>query len=113
RPHGMSLLVSPQFNKPILGLLRTLPAFAELVADTEMVENARNDCVYQFGDRLWLAVERRTGRDDQRTGFGQRRHVAEVNQIVRCLAWDEDQLAPFLQKHVRRARDRAARQAVR
>src|ERR1051325_5237172 len=98
---------------PIVAGSEALPAGSSLPAGTvmlyaQMVENARDDEVHQFGDLCRTMIE--AGRGGHYDGAGPRdpQHVLEVNGAERRLARHQDEGTPVLERKVGPPPDRPA-----
>lgn len=89
------------------------PAPDEIVVDAQTVEGARDDGVEQLLHRGGLGVEGGGGRHDDRPGFHQRRHVAQVDERERGLAEHQHQRLALLEHDVRGAAHQVERDTVR
>ena len=71
-------------------LIGALPPFSQLMFDAEVVEHPRNKCVDQLRDGLRLRVERWAGGNNRGSGFGEGYQIAQVDQVIRRLAGNQD-----------------------
>ena len=78
----------------------------------QRVEDTGDDEFDHFGNGLRAVVETRAGRQDDRAGPGQAQHVLEMDGGQRRLAWNQDQLAAFLENHVGGALDQVVGQPL-
>ncbi len=85
----------------ILALLPLLrPARRELVRDTDVIEHARHNGVYDFNNRFGIRVENGIGRKNRRSGEEQQFHVLDVNQTQRRFTRNENQFLLLFQRHI-------------
>ena len=73
--------------------------------DTKAIQDSNDNRVNQILRCLRVVVKAGAGRKNDGPGFGNGDHVAEMDEVQRCLASDENQCAAFLQEHVCRAGD--------
>src|SRR5262249_36691094 len=71
---------------PFISFIRRPPTLRRRVADAEVIEDAEDDEIDELHDRLGPVVEARSSGHDDRSGFGERGHVAELDQAERRLA---------------------------
>jgi len=73
--------------------------------NAEMVQHSGHDSVGDFFDRFWMRVEGGVGRENDRAREKQKFQVANLNQIQRGFARNEDQFFLFLEHHVGRSQE--------
>src|SRR5437868_9831443 len=79
------------------------PARREFVGNTNVVENARNNCIDNFLNCFWVRIKNWVCRKNRCAGKQQQFEVFNVNEVQWSLARDKNQFFLFLQHHVRRA----------
>ena len=82
-----------------------LPLPHNLLLDAQVLKHPRHHGIYYVVYRLRIMVERRNGGQHRRARFGDRYHVAQVNQTEWGFAGDQNQLAALFQADIGGAGD--------
>lgn len=82
------------------------------MGDFEVVEDAGDDCIDDFGDGLGLGIEGGVSGDECGAGLEEEFEVADVDEAERGFAGDEDEAFSFLEHNVGGAEEDVIADAV-
>ena len=71
----------------------------------EQIQDPPDRMVDQIVDGLWIVVERRHRRRDDRAHSAQGQHIFQVDVVQRCFPDQQNKAAPLLERDIGRARD--------
>src|SRR5437016_418923 len=85
------------------------PPFPQVVLDSEVIENPRDDEIHRVFYFLRTIVKAGGGRHYYCSRTREPKHVAEMNRAQRSLPRDQDEFPALLERHVCRALDQRTR----
>ncbi len=85
---------------PLFLVRKAGPLLEEAVPDIEKAQHFAHGMIDHFIDILRLVVEGGGGGHDNGTHFGQLHHGAEVTEVEGGFPYQQEQLAPFLQRDI-------------
>ena len=77
-----------------------------MVLDPELIADTADDEIDGVLEGLGPGVEAGHGGEDDRAGFQKRDDVPRVNETPWRFPWNENELSPFLQKHIGSSQER-------
>ena len=88
------------------------PGIGAGLRQTDVLQHAVDVVARNVVDGLRVVVERGDHGEDSGSGFGDRSHVAQVDEVQRSLADAENKAAAFFQADIRSALDKIVGEAV-